>query len=145
MPIPSYFALPTNPSEERAQFVATDPLTVLPPPAPAPFARARQEASLQVVEEAHERALEAPIAITQRELLSLAPEVRTKVADVTVKKRVPYQPVLEGLMLKVTADTARSILHQSTIFRSATSPTTYPTLSQRTTTMRQWIRIQEAR
>ena len=34
------------------------------------------------------RAMETPITVTQRELLSLAPEVRARVADVTVKKRV---------------------------------------------------------
>ena len=37
--------------------------------------------------------METPITVTQRELLSLAPEMRAKVADATVRKRVPRDPV----------------------------------------------------
>jgi len=33
--------------------------------------------------------METPITLTQRELLSLSPEVRAQVAEVTIKKRVP--------------------------------------------------------
>jgi hypothetical protein len=36
----------------------------------------------------YERAMETSISITQRELLSLSPEVRAKVAEVTTKKRI---------------------------------------------------------
>ena len=32
--------------------------------------------------------METPITITQRELLSLSPEVRTQIAEVTTKKRI---------------------------------------------------------
>ena len=37
--------------------------------------------------------METPITVTQRELLSLAPEMRAQVADATVRKRVPCDPV----------------------------------------------------
>jgi hypothetical protein len=36
----------------------------------------------------YERAMETPITVTQRELLSLSPEVRAQIADITVKKRM---------------------------------------------------------
>jgi hypothetical protein len=38
----------------------------------------------------------------------LAPEILTKVTDVTVKKCFPHQSVLEGLMLDVLPDTLDS-------------------------------------
>jgi Protein of unknown function (DUF4100)/Aspartyl protease len=41
----------------------------------------------------YERAMETPITVTQRELLSLAPEVRTQIADVTIRKRIPREPI----------------------------------------------------
>ena len=37
--------------------------------------------------------METPITVTQWELLSLAPEMRAQVADVTVQKWVPHDPV----------------------------------------------------
>ena len=43
----------------------------------------------QVADTVYEWVMETLITVTQRELLSLAPEVRARVADVTVKKRVP--------------------------------------------------------
>ena len=48
--------------------------------------------------------METPITVTQRELLSLAPEVRARVADVTVKKRVPRDtvPVAQAMVEEVT-------------------------------------------
>ena len=42
-----------------------------------------------VARSVYERAMETPITVTQRELLSLAPEVRSQVADATIKRRVP--------------------------------------------------------
>ena len=39
--------------------------------------------------EVYKRTMEAPITITQRELLSLSPEVRSQVRDATTTKRVP--------------------------------------------------------
>ena len=47
----------------------------------------------QVAKAVYERAMETPITVTQRELLSLAPEMRTQVAEATVRKRVPRDPV----------------------------------------------------
>ena len=47
----------------------------------------------QIAKVVYERAMETPITVTQRELLSLALEMRAQVADVTVQKRVPCNPV----------------------------------------------------
>jgi hypothetical protein len=49
----------------------------------------------------YERAMEAPITVTQRELLSLAPEVRARVADVTLKKRLPKEPVVQAMIEEI--------------------------------------------
>ena len=38
--------------------------------------------------------METPITVTQRELLSLAPEMRAQVADATVRKWVPHDLVM---------------------------------------------------
>ena len=43
----------------------------------------------------------APITVTQRELLSLAPEVRAQVADVTLKKRLPKEPVVQAMIEEI--------------------------------------------
>jgi hypothetical protein len=43
----------------------------------------------QIARSVYKRAMETPITLTQRELLSLSPEVRAQVAEVTIKKRVP--------------------------------------------------------
>ena len=40
----------------------------------------------------YKRSMETPITITQRELLSLSPEVRSQVRDVTTTRRVPNAP-----------------------------------------------------
>ena len=77
----------TSACEKRVQFVDTYPPTILPQPAAAPFPRARQDSNPQVTEEVHERAWEAPVAISQRELLAFSPEVRVCVADVTTTCR----------------------------------------------------------
>ena len=45
----------------------------------------------QIAKTVYERAMETPITVTQRELLSLAPEVRTQMADATIRKRVPRE------------------------------------------------------
>ena len=60
----------------------------------------------RVADTVYERAMETPITVTQRELLSLAPEVRARVADVTVKKRVPRDtaPVAQAMIEEVTDD-----------------------------------------
>ena len=39
--------------------------------------------------------METPITVTQRELLSLAPEVRTQMADATIRKRIPRDPAAQ--------------------------------------------------
>lgn len=42
--------------------------------------------------EVYQRSMEAPITITQRELLSLSPEVRSQVRDATTTRRIPNNP-----------------------------------------------------
>jgi hypothetical protein len=42
--------------------------------------------------EVYKRSMDVPITITQRELLSLSPEVRSQVRDVTTTRRVPNNP-----------------------------------------------------
>ena len=42
-----------------------------------------------IATEVYKRSMDAPITITQRELLSLSPEVRSQVRDVTTTRRVP--------------------------------------------------------
>ena len=44
---------------------------------------------LQIAKVVYKRAMETLITVTQQELLSLAPEMRAQVVDVTVQKRVP--------------------------------------------------------
>jgi hypothetical protein len=45
----------------------------------------------KIAKTVYERAMEAPITVTHRELLSLAPEVRNQIADATIRKRVPRE------------------------------------------------------
>ncbi|KAF8801225.1 hypothetical protein BYT27DRAFT_7072500, partial [Phlegmacium glaucopus] len=45
-----------------------------------------------IADDIYKRAMEAQITITQRELLSLSPEVRSQVRDVTTTRRVPFNP-----------------------------------------------------
>ena len=47
----------------------------------------------QIAKEVYKRAMEVPIMLMQRELLSLSPEVRAQVAEVTIKKRFPREPI----------------------------------------------------
>ena len=49
----------------------------------------------QIAKSVYERAMETPITVTQRELLSLAPEVRTQMADATIRKRIPRDPAAQ--------------------------------------------------
>ena len=45
-----------------------------------------------------------PVTFTQRELLSLALKVRAQVADVTVKRRVPREPLVQAMIEEVDGD-----------------------------------------
>ena len=45
-----------------------------------------------------------PVTITQKELLSLAPEVRAQVADATVKRRMPREPLVQAMIEEVDGD-----------------------------------------
>ena len=44
------------------------------------------------------------VTVTQRELLLLAPEVHTQVADATVKRRVPREPLVQAMIEEVDGD-----------------------------------------
>jgi hypothetical protein len=48
----------------------------------------------QIAIEVYKRSMEAPITITQRELLSISPEVRSQVRDVTTMRRVSNNPAV---------------------------------------------------
>ncbi len=56
----------------------------------------------QIAKEVYEHAMEAPITITQRELLSLAPEVHMQIVDITIKKRIPCELVAQAMIKEVT-------------------------------------------
>jgi hypothetical protein len=45
-----------------------------------------------VATEVYKRSMDTPITITQRELLSLSPEVRSQVRDITTTRRIPNSP-----------------------------------------------------
>ncbi len=55
----------------------------------------------QIAKEVYEHAMETPITITQRELLSLAPEVHAQIANVTIKKCIPHEPVAQAMIEEV--------------------------------------------
>lgn len=70
-------------------------------PAKAPVASRRPDGAYKTLPAVHDpsiaadvykRSMEAPITITQRELLSLSPEVRSQVRDVTTTRRIPNNP-----------------------------------------------------
>ena len=46
-----------------------------------------------IATEVYKRSMDAPITITQQELLSLSPEVRSQVREVTTTRRIPNNPV----------------------------------------------------
>jgi hypothetical protein len=52
----------------------------------------------------YERAMETPITVTQRELLSLSPEVRAQIADITVKKRMAREQAAMVMIEEVPDD-----------------------------------------
>jgi len=48
--------------------------------------------------------MEAPITVTQRELLSLSPEVRAQVANMTIKKRIPREAMAQTMVEEASND-----------------------------------------
>jgi hypothetical protein len=52
---------------------------------------------LLVAKTVYKRAMETPITVTQRELLSLASKVRTQLANATVQKRVLQDPAVQAV------------------------------------------------
>jgi hypothetical protein len=63
-----------------------------------PFTRAHEESNAQATEEVHERVLEAPVTITQRELLAISPDIRAQIADATRQRR---QQVAQAMMFDI--------------------------------------------
>ena len=70
-------------------------------PVKAPAAGKKQEPAYKtlppihdplIATEVYQRSMDAPITITQRELLSLSPEVRSQVRDITTTRRVQNNP-----------------------------------------------------
>ncbi len=55
----------------------------------------------QIAKEVYKCTMETPITIPQRELLSLAPEVHAQIADVTIKKHIPCEPVAQAMIEEV--------------------------------------------
>ena len=51
-----------------------------------------------------DHAMAITVTVTQRELLSLAPEVCTQVADATVKRCVPKEPLVQVMIEVVDGD-----------------------------------------
>jgi hypothetical protein len=72
-------------------------------PDPA-YTTAAKVHSPQIAKTVYERAMETPITVTQRELLSLSPEVRAHVADITIKKRVPREQPAMVMIEEVSDD-----------------------------------------
>jgi hypothetical protein len=58
----------------------------------------------RVAQAVFDRAMATLVTVTQRELLSLAPEVRAQVADATVKRRVPREPLVQAMIEEVDGD-----------------------------------------
>jgi hypothetical protein len=58
----------------------------------------------QIAKTVFDRAMETPVTVTQRELLSLAPEIRTQVADITVRKRVQREPFMQAMIEEVDSE-----------------------------------------
>jgi hypothetical protein len=80
---------------------AREPAAGRPEPA---YATASKVQDPRIAQAVFERAMEIPITVTQRELLSLAPEVRAHVVDATVKRRMPREPVAQAMIERIDYD-----------------------------------------
>jgi hypothetical protein len=58
----------------------------------------------RIAQAVFDRTMATLVTVTQRELLSLAPEVRAQVADTTVKRRVPREPLVQAMIEEVDGD-----------------------------------------
>jgi hypothetical protein len=81
--------------------------------------------------------METPITVTQRELLSLAPELRAQVVNATIKRRVPRE-VTQILIDEVGEDSEDSDTDPNTVAQAAHMPAAFTAAarapSDRTTT-----------
>jgi hypothetical protein len=78
----------------------------------------------KVASDIYNHAMELPITITQRELLSLAPELRAQVADTTVKWRIPRemaQVMIEEIDEHEEEQECTQLMHMPASFATAAS------------------------
>ena len=75
----------------------------------------------RIADSVFDRAMQTPITITHRELLSLAPEVRTRIADISTKKRTPREPLAQAMIEELPeAETYAATGNQQRFERHAT-------------------------
>lgn len=80
-----------------------------------------------------ERAMDATITVTQRELLSLSPEVRTQIADITVRKRMAREQAAMAMVEDVTDEEDETFLRsleQAQATQAAHMPAAFATAAR---------------
>lgn len=79
----------------------------------------------KVATEVYNRAMELPITVTQRELLSLAPELRAQVTDANIKRRIPRdtaQILIEEIQEAAEEQNEAQLSHMPAAFTTAANP-----------------------
>jgi len=59
---------------------------------------------LWVAKSVYKRMMEAPIMVTQRELLLLSPKVRAQVANMTIKRCIPCEAMAQTMVEEASND-----------------------------------------
>jgi hypothetical protein len=100
--VPQPLIAPEHPYQKAKDAAYAPPVTRnVGAPFKAPVASKKNDPAYKTLPAVHDpaiavdvykRSMEAPITITQRELLSLSPEVRSQVRDVTTTRRIPNNP-----------------------------------------------------
>jgi len=99
-----------------------------PPPPPAPgrhepaYTTTTKVYDPRIAKVVYERAMDAPITVTQRELLSISPEVRTQIAEVTVKKRMTRDHAQMAMVEEVPDEEGDLFLQQFEETNEANTP-----------------------
>jgi hypothetical protein len=68
------------------------------------YATAARVHDPKIAKTVFDRAMEMPVTVTQRELLSIAPEIRTQVVDITLRKRIQREPFMQATLEEVDSD-----------------------------------------
>ena len=68
---------------------------------------------LQVAQTVYEQAMETPITVMQRELLSLAPEMWTQVANAINQRHVPQEQVVQAMVEKAKNEDEQGLADQT--------------------------------